>query len=232
MFLGHYGVALALKRAEPKLSLGTLFVGVQLLDLLWGVFLLLGWEQARIVPGYTPVTPLEFLQYPISHSLVGAICWSLVAAGLYYSWPTRDTTRHWQASAVVGAAVFSHYPLDVLTHVPDLPLAGSDSLKLGLGLWNYPVATMLAELVFLGLGLAIYIAYRSRRYPLRPVRLGIVTLILVGTYLGSLYGPVPPDMLTIAITDIVFVLGIAALAAWADRRAAPEELRGHGLSPR
>jgi hypothetical protein len=232
MFLGHYGVALALKRAEPKLSLGTLFLGAQLLDLLWGIFLLLGWEQARIVPGYTPVTPLEFLQYPISHSLVGAICWSLVAAGLYYSWPTRDVTRHWQAAAVVGVVVLSHYPLDILTHVPDLPLAGSDSAKLGLGLWNYPVATMLAELGFLGAGLAIYVAYRSHRHPVRVVRLAVLMLVLVGTYLASRFGPLPPDMLTVAISDIVFVVAAAALAAWTDRRATAEELQAHRLSPR
>jgi hypothetical protein len=232
MFLGHYGVALALKRAEPKLSLGTLFLGTQLLDLLWGIFLLLGWEQARIVPGFTPVTPLEFLQYPISHSLVGAICWSLVAAAVYYSWPTRDTTRHWQAAAVVGVAVLSHYPLDVLTHVPDLPLAGSDSTKIGLGLWNHPRATMLAELGFLIAGLAIYVRYRSHRHPVRIVRLVVVMLVLVGTYFASRFGPVPPDLATVAISDIMFVVAVAALAAWADRRATPEELRAHGLSPR
>jgi membrane-bound metal-dependent hydrolase YbcI (DUF457 family) len=232
LFLGHYGVALALKRAEPKLSLGTLFVAVQLADLLWGVFLLLGWERARIVPGYTPVTPFEFLDYPISHSLVGAIVWSVVAAALYYSWPTRDTTRHWQAAALVGLAVFSHYPLDVLVHVPDLPLAGNDSPKLGLGLWNHPLATMVAELLVFGIGLAIYVAFRSNRHPVRAVRLAVLVLVLVGTYFASQYGPVPGSMTTVAISDIVFVLGVAALAAWADRRATLEELEKHRLSPR
>ena len=58
MFLGHYGIAFALKRAESKLSLGTLFIAVQFPDLLWGIFVLLGWEHARLVPGYTAVTPL------------------------------------------------------------------------------------------------------------------------------------------------------------------------------
>jgi membrane-bound metal-dependent hydrolase YbcI (DUF457 family) len=163
MFLGHYGVALALKRAEPKLSLGTLFVAVQLPDLLWGIFLLLGWERARIVPGHTAITPLEFLHYPISHSLLGALAWSFVAAALYYSWPTRDTSRHWQAAAMVGLAAFSHYPLDVLVHIPDLPLSGSGSVKLGLGLWNNPVATLIAEAVVFGGGLAIYISRSSNR---------------------------------------------------------------------
>jgi hypothetical protein len=232
VFLGHYGVAFALKRAEPKLSLGTLFVAVQLADLLWGIFLLLGWEHARIVPGYTPVTPLEFLDYPISHSLVAALIWSVVAAALYYSWPTRDTTRHWQAAAIVGVAVFSHYPLDVLVHVPDLPLAGNDSPKLGLGLWNHPAATMVAELLVFGVGLALYIGLRSHRHPVRVGRLVVLVLVLLGTYLASLYGPLPPNMTTVAVSDIVFLLSVAALAAWADRRATPQELETHRLSHR
>ena len=232
MFLGHYGVALALKRAEPKLSLGTLFVAVQLADLLWGIFLLLGWEQARIVPGHTAITPLEFLSYPISHSLVGALAWSFVAAALYYSWPTRDTSRHWQAAAMVGLAVFSHYPLDALVHIPDLPLSGNSSVRLGLGLWNSPAATLIAEAVVFGIGLAIYVARRSNRHPVRLRRLVIVVLLLVGTYVASLFGPVPSSMTVVAVSDIVFLLTIAALAAWADRRASHRELDARGLSHR
>src|SRR3954451_16252826 len=101
MFLGHYGVALALKRVEPKISLGTLFVACQLADLLWGCFLLLGWEHARIIPDPNPLLNFEFLDYPISHSLVAALAWGIVGAAAYYSWPTRDTSRHWQAAVVV-----------------------------------------------------------------------------------------------------------------------------------
>ena len=232
MFLGHYGVALALKRAEPKLSLGTLFVAVQLADLLWGAFILLGWEHARIVAGFTAVTPIEFLDYPISHSLVAAIVWGLVAAALYYSWPTRDTTHHWQAAAIVGLAVFSHYPLDVLVHVADLPIAGNDSPKLGLGLWNNPTATIIVELLVFGIGLALYVTLRSHRHPVRFVRLGVLVLVLVATYLASVYGPLPPSMTVVAVSDIVFLVGVAALAAWADRRATPQELEAQRLSAR
>jgi hypothetical protein len=232
MLLGHYGVALALKRAEPKLSLGTLFVAAQLADLLWAAFVLLGWEHARIVPGYTAVTPLEFLEYPISHSLVAAIVWGIVAAAAYYSWPTRDTSRHWQAAAMVGLAVFSHYPIDVLVHLPDLPLAGNDSPKLGLGLWNNPAATMVAELVVFGIGLALYVGLKSHRHPVRAGRLAVLVLVLVGTYLASLYGPLPPSMNTVAISGIVFFLVIPAVAAWADRRASPQELEARRLSGR
>jgi hypothetical protein len=230
MFLGHYGVAFALKRAEPKLSLGTLFVSVQLADLLWGIFLLLGWEHARIVP-YS-IIPFEFIDYPISHSLIGLLVWSVVAAALYYSWPTRDTTRHWQAAAIVGVAVLSHFPLDVLVHLHDLPITGNDSPKLGLGLWNYPMASMAAELLFLLAGVAVYVRFRSHRHPIRAVRLGLLLLLLLGTYFSSQYGPVPPSMTVVAVADILFILGAAAIAAWADRRATPGELAARNLSPR
>ncbi|CAN5721428.1 hypothetical protein BH24GEM1_BH24GEM1_07780 [soil metagenome] len=223
MFLGHYGVALALKRAEPKLSLGTLFLAVQLPDLLWGVFLLLGWERVRIDPGYTAVTPLQFLEYPISHSLVGMALWALIAAAVYYSWPTRDTSRHWQAAALVGLAVLSHFPLDLLVHVPDLPLAGGDSARLGLGLWNNPTATMLLELATLGAGVGIYVAFRSRRHPVRPGRLAGLLLVLVAVYLVNFFGPPPPSVAAIAVADIVGLLLLAGFAAWADRSATPAE---------
>ena len=133
MFLGHYGVAFALKRMEPKLSLGTLFVAVQPADLLWGVFLLAGWERVRIDPGYTAVTPLQFLEYPISHGLVGMALWAAVGAAVYYSWPTRDTSRHWQAAALVGLAILSHFALDLPVHAADLPLGGQDSRRVGFG---------------------------------------------------------------------------------------------------
>jgi hypothetical protein len=222
VFLAHYGVALALKRAEPKLSLGTLFIAVQFADLLWGVFLLLGWEHARIIPGFTPVTPLDFYDYPISHSLLGTALWSVVAAALYFSWPTRDTSHHWQAAAIVGLAVLSHFPLDVVAHVPDLPVTGNASAKLGLGLWNYPAATLLVELLCLGAGLGVYVAYRSHRHPVRWGRLSIVLLVLLGTYLASRFGPLPPSMTVVAVSDILFLVAVAALAAWADR---PAEVR-------
>lgn len=224
MFLGHYGAAFALKRLEPKLSLGTLFLAVQLADVLWGAFLLLGWEQVRIDPGYTAVTPLQFTYYPISHSLLGMTGWAAALAAIYYSWPTRDTSRHWQAAALVGLAVLSHFVLDLPVHVPDLPLSGGSSIRLGLGLWNHPVATLLLELAILAAGIAVYIALRSTRHPVRTGRLSGLVAVLVGIYLLNFFGPPPPSVTAIAVADIVGLLLFAAFAAWADRRATPAEL--------
>lgn len=229
MFLGHYGLALGLKRAEPKVSLGTLFVAVQLADILWGIFLLLGWEHVRILPDDNPLLTLQFYDYPISHSLVAAIGWGLAAAAVYYSWPTRDTTRHWQAAALVGVAVASHWVLDLLVHLPDLPLAGNDSPKLGLGLWRHFGLSVALELVVLAAGLVLYVRRRSRRHPVRAARLALVVVTLVVVYLASLRAPPPPSAAAIGASDVGFLLVVSLLAAWADRRPTPAELAASSL---
>jgi hypothetical protein len=227
MFLGHYGAALALKRAEPKVSLGTLFLAVQLVDLLWSAFVLLGWERVRIVPDFAAASPLEFLYYPITHSLLAGVLWALVAAALYYTWPTRDTARHWQAALVVGAAVVSHWFIDLIVHLPDLPLTGADdSPKLGLGLWRSLPGTLAAELLFFGIGLLIYVRRGSRRHPVRRGRLALLTGILLASFLSSFLAP-PPGVVPIAASALIFFPAIAALAAWADRAAGRDELKPH-----
>jgi len=227
MFLGHYGVAFALKRKEPKVSLGTLFVACQLVDVLWGAFLVLGWEHVRVLPDDNPLLVLQFYDYPITHSLVGALAWSLAAAALYYSWPTRDTSRHWEAAALVGAAVASHWLLDLLVHVPDLPILGNDSAKVGLGLWRNLGLSVALELLLLAAGVALYVRGRSRRHPVRPARLAVVLLLLVGMYAASLLGPPPPSIMAIGLGDIGFLLFMGLLGAWADRPASAAELAAH-----
>jgi hypothetical protein len=223
MFLGHYGVAFALKRVEPKISLGTLFIATQLVDILWGAFLLLGWEHVRPLPDDNPLLTLQFYDYPISHSLVGGLVWGLVAAALYYSWPTRDTTRHWQASALVGAAVASHWVLDLIVHVRDLPLMGNDSLKVGLGVWRHVGLSVALELAMLAAGVALYLRGRSRRHPVRPVRLAVLLVLLVGAYAASLLGTTPPGATMLGLGALVLLLVLAGVAAWTDQAADPRK---------
>lgn len=232
MFLGHYGVALAMKRVEPKISLGTLFIAAQLADLLWGCFLLLGWEHVLIVPNPNPLLNFEFIDYPISHSLAGAIGWGIAAAIVYYSWPTRDTTRHWQASVLVAGAVVSHYVLDVPFHLHDLPIVGNDSPKLGFGLWNHLGLSVALELAVLAGGVGVYVALRSRRHPVRAVRLAVVVALLAVTYAGAIFGPPPPSVTVVAVSDVIFILLLAALGAWADRPASASEFAAAGHSSR
>jgi hypothetical protein len=218
MFLGHYGVAYALKRAEPRVSLGTLFLSVVLVDTVWGVFLLTGWELARVFPGFTRVTPLEFTSYPLTHSLVGAIAWGLLGAAIMYSWPTRDTSRHhWLKALVVGVAIASHWFLDLIVHIPDLPLVGDDSTKVGLGLWRSLPATLAVELVPFAAGFLLYVQLRFASGRARKGRIAFLAGLLVVLYLASLFGPAPASMTTVAVVDILGTVTLAILAAWSDR---------------
>jgi hypothetical protein len=82
MFIGHFGVALGAKRIAPQASLGTLILAAQFLDLLWPVFLLLGWEHVRIAPGITKVSPFDFTDYPLSHSLLMVAGWSVLLSAV------------------------------------------------------------------------------------------------------------------------------------------------------
>lgn len=218
MFLGHYGIAYALKRAEPRVSLGTLFLSVVLVDTMWGVFLLTGWEQARIFPGLTPVTPIEFTSYPLSHSLVAAFAWAFLAAAIMYTWPTRDTSRHhWLKALVVGIAVASHWFLDLVVHLPDLPLAGTESAKVGLGLWRSLPATLAVELFVFFAGFLLYLQWRRTSSRARIGRITFLAVLVIVLYAASLMGPSPVSIQTVAIVDIIGTLTLAVLAAWADR---------------
>ena len=88
MFLGHFALAVGAKRAAPAVSLGTLFLACQFADLLWPTLLVLGLEKVEIDPGNTLVTPLNFVSYPYSHSLVMLLIWSalfLIGAAIYMS---------------------------------------------------------------------------------------------------------------------------------------------------
>ena len=81
MFLGHFAVAFAAKKAAPAVSFGMLVASAQFADLLWPVLVLAGVERVAIDPGNTAVTPLDFIHYPYSHSLVALLAWG-AALGL------------------------------------------------------------------------------------------------------------------------------------------------------
>src|SRR5438128_6366365 len=83
MFVGHYSVAFAATSEKNKIPLWVLFVAVQLLDFLWAPFVLLGIEKVRIVLGITATSPLDLYYMPYTHSLVGALVWSMLAALVY-----------------------------------------------------------------------------------------------------------------------------------------------------
>src|SRR5690606_6539393 len=138
VFIGHFGAGFAAKRAAPRVSLGWLLVAAQFLDLLWPTLLLFGVERVAIVPGATAVTPLEFVHYPVSHSLAAVAGWALLLGGGYWAL-NRGGRAVGRAAAVLAALVVSHWLLDALVHAPDLPLTPVGDARIGLGLWQSPI---------------------------------------------------------------------------------------------
>src|SRR5574339_57498 len=118
MFIGHLAVGLAGKRAAPSVSLATWLTSVQLVDLLWPIFLLTGLEHVRIAPGITAFTPLDFYDYPITHSLIGGVGWAVVFAGLWLVLARGNTPRgasRSRTAVLLAVGVLSHWVLDAIS---------------------------------------------------------------------------------------------------------------------
>ena len=201
MFVGHYGMSFAVKRWEPALPLWLLFVAVQLLDVAWAPFVLLGIEKLRVVPGFTRSNPLDLYYMPFTHSLVAALLWSVGAAVLYRLVTRRPTIR---SSIFVGLAVFSHWPLDFIVHRPDLPLF-DDAAKVGLGLWNLPAVAFGLEALLLFGGV-----FLCTRAGLVGSTSGVLFgAVMLGVQAYVFFGPPP------ASPDAIAVTALAAYAVFA-----------------
>jgi hypothetical protein len=194
MFIGHFGVGFAAQRVAPGLSLGTAFLAAQWVDLVWPTFLLLGWETVRIQAGATAVTPLVFEHYPITHSLAGVVGWAFLL-GAAHALVRKDA----RSATVVGLLVVSHWALDALVHVPDLPLTAGGHMRVGLGLWNSVPATLAVEVPLFAVGAWLY----ARRTWSRMDRVGrwafaglVAFLALIQA--SNLAGPPPPSVGTVA----------------------------------
>lgn len=217
MFVGHYGASYAAKVVDRGIPLWVLFVAVQLLDVFWAVFVLLGIERVRIVPGITATNPLDLYYMPYTHSLVGALAWSALAGVAYRIWRGADAIR---ASAIVAVAVFSHWVLDLLVHRPDLPIVG-DRMKVGLGLWNMPILALALEALFLFGGLFWYLRATRSGHPRGTTGFVIFSAALLGVQVITFFGAPPASGRAAALTALVAYVGTAAIAAWLERRRAP-----------
>jgi hypothetical protein len=212
VFLGHYGLAFAAKRASPETSLGTLTFASQWLDELWPILLLLGVERVRIAPRVMPASDLDFVSYPISHSLLAAVGWG-VLIGLVYYFARRRSRGAW----IVGALVVSHWVLDLLVHGPDLPLYPGGP-RVGLGAWNSVPLTWALEGLLYGGGLIVYLRSTKAKDAIGRWGLWALVAVQVALYAAGGSGP-PPSASVIAWSALVLWLFIP-WAAWVDRHRA------------
>ena len=211
MFIGHFALGFAAKRANPRVSLAALFGAAQFADLLWPVLLAVGVEQVRIDPGNTAFTPLDFVSYPYSHSLVLLIMWGVVFAAIYRA----ATGRNGRVFVVLAALVVSHWMLDWITHRPDMPIYPGGA-KYGLGLWNSVPLTMAIEGAMFAAGLWIY--FQCTRPRDRIGRWGLISLLalLVAVYFANVSSGPPPSVNAIIIGAGLGVVLMTVWSWWAD----------------
>lgn len=214
MFLSHFAVGFAVKRAAPRVSLGTLFLAAQLPDAIWPPLVLLGVERVRIDPGNTAVTPLDFVHYPWSHSLLMAGA----AAGLFGLLHFLRVGDR-RAALWLGAAALSHWLLDFISHRPDLPLWPGGPM-VGLGLWRSVPATIAVEGALLALGVWTYLRATVARNRAGRITLWTLVGVLVIIYAGAVFGPPPPSARVVAASGLGLWLFVA-WGAWIDRNRAP-----------
>jgi hypothetical protein len=213
MFIGHYGPAFALKPLRKPLPLWVLFLAVQWLDVGWALLVLAGVEKVRIVPGFTEASPLDSYYMPYTHGLLGALLLSLLL-GAIVALVLRAAP--WRVACVVAAAAFSHWLLDLLVHVPDLPLY-DDAHKVGFGLWRHVRISLPVELLSLVLGAWLYArAVPTQRRSGDRWLWGLVAAMAALELYGSL-GPAPDSAAAVAAAALGAYAILALLAGLVDR---------------
>lgn len=215
MFVGHYGVAFAARRVGGRVPLWVWFVAVQWMDVVWSVLVLLGVERLRIVPGFTEANALDLYYMPYTHGLPGSIVLSFALGALVALLTAGNRAM---TCLLVAAASFSHWVLDLVVHVPDLPLY-DNAAKVGLGLWRHVGVSFPLELIVLGLGAWLYArptTFASARG--RYVFMAFVVLLAAVQVIAN-FGPPPSSPRAMAVTALAFYVVLAGLAAWVERIA-------------
>lgn len=211
MFIGHYAIALGAKKIVPTASLGTLFLAAQFVDLLWPIFLIFGLEHVRIDPGNTVVTPLDFYDYPITHSFLGSLSWA-IGLGIVY-WIIQ---RNFRTACVIAGIVLSHWILDAIVHRPDLPILPGTDVMVGFGLWNSLPGTIVIELGLFITGTMIYLRTTKNKSLIGRYALGCLIATLGLIWLGNIFGPPPPSETAIGFAGLGLWLFVC-WGYWVDR---------------
>lgn len=215
MGIGHAAVALGASRVEPRLNVGLLIFAAFLADFLLGIFAALGLEQAHVPPDFASRHYLTFT-FPYSHGLVSLLLWGILLGALL-CWLDRRNRK--TAFLVILALVLSHFVLDALVHVPELPLFGENSPKLGLSLWNHLRLELSLETLMAVAGIAIYWRLVGGS---KVSRWGVTIFILLLTALTwtQLFVTQPPKPSQLTPNWIVAPLVFAAIPYIFDRKRA------------
>jgi len=216
MFAGHIGAAMAVGRAERRVNLGVLVLAAVFLDLALWLFVLLGWESVTIPANFTATHQPEFA-FPYSHGLLASIGWSVLAGLATFLFYPRLNQAKVRAAVLVAAAVFSHWLLDALVHVPELPILGASSAKVGLGLWQIMPVALAVEAVIALAGLYLFLSGARLSVAKKFWLAALSVLILVFTVAGMTVASPPPSVVAMATSSLVTIVVVCALTFWLGR---------------
>lgn len=218
MGIGHLGVGLALKKVDTSINLGLLFFVALFFDFLLGIFVLMGIERASIPDNYEELHYLYYT-FPYSHGLAATLIWSIIIFLLVKFLWLKGNANSTLVAAIFFVAAFSHFVLDWLVHIPEIPIFGQNSAKLGLGLWDYLGLALVIEGLLVVGGLALYLQCTSGNGFVAKYGLVIlIGLLLIAQVMGQVFAPAPADITGVAITWLVQPLILAGLAFWLDKK--------------
>jgi hypothetical protein len=213
VFVGHYSASLVGKALDPSVPLWVLLLAAQLVDVAWVVLVLLGIERLTLDPTLAS-NPLVLEHMPYTHSLAGTVVWAALAAALVVRTPVLGGTV--RGAAIAAAVVLSHWVLDLLVHRPDLTLLGPEP-RLGLGLWDHPLAAFVLEIGVLA-GAAAFYARRRTLGPAARRALAVGVGALAFLQAVTVLGPAPDSVTALVLTTFTIFIAVAYGAARAERR--------------
>ncbi len=141
MYVGHFAIGMALKARNPDIPAFPILLGVVFLDILAGIFIVLGWNQVTPNLQALPYLYFDLTFIDWDHSLLAAIFWSIVWAALFI--------KHKRVALIAAIASFSHFLADWPMHNNDLALFPYSDYHLGMGLWSqFGIGSWLLEGAF------------------------------------------------------------------------------------
>jgi membrane-bound metal-dependent hydrolase YbcI (DUF457 family) len=142
--IDHAATGLIIKKIYPDVSMTTILVSVQLIEIIWVILNFLGIEKTTTENKVQSVSDVHLEYMPFSHSIVttavlAAGAWIIIALGF------KDIN----AGMAVALGICSHLILDLISHARDIVIAPFlDSRKFGLGLYEKPAVAFVVETIY------------------------------------------------------------------------------------
>ena len=222
MITGHFAAGLALKPKTNTIPLWALFFATQLTDVVGMIFVILGWEYMEPTPGISAINSME-MYLPYTHSLIMTPVWMVIGACLYKT-VVRSTSQ--RDMVIIALAVASHWLLDFISHVPDLPIFIAREPVVGIGLWQSVIATKAVETLLLAIGVWIFWRAGSVKTRTNKIAFGVLSLFLLVLALASDKVGLPENGHDKAVTALILFVAVqvlAVLSEWGSQRTSASD---------